>query len=959
MSGSVVHSVVAFVLAFIYLSLLGWLSRWARRSTRAQRWAGHPLLFGMALGVYASTWTFYGSVGFATRYGYGFAAISLGVVLACLAIPLLWDPLARIIRELRLSSVADLFAFRFQSRTVGMVCTLFLLAGLLPYVSLQLRAIGDAALHLSGGKAGAELSLGYTLLLTLFAALVGTDFADPWRHQSGLLVVLAAETLCKLVALLWVGGFVMYEAFGGPSGFLGTLERSPEVLTQLYEPVGKGTFPALVVSAFFAAFLLPRQFHVAFVLRPSRRALNQATWTVPVVLLLLNLPLPLLLVAGQRMTSTHTSPDLYVLLAASSPWVRTVAFLGGVSAASAMVLVSTLALSGMVVHHLWQPFAGGSDLMARTRSIRPLVVLLVILAAFALHTVLPRQGSLVDLGLISFTAVLQLVPPLFGTLFWARASRAGFFCGLAAGVLTWVVTSWLPLFGILPDALAQGGQGGQGAAVLDHGQDVWTSLGVNSICFVLGSLWSPASAKEAAAAVRCRARHSTALVDMPPDSVQALEERITNVLGPETAHAEVERARLELGLPRDEQRIPALVRLAERAQRNLAEALGPLRARTAVFRARTAEDPTLLGAQLWFLEERLAGAAQQSLEQRTYGFLLAALGDLPVGLCAVDSSGRVAVWNQALVTISGVNRDRAMGAPLGQLESPFRELLQEEAVGSREVDLEPGQRPRTLRIHRSRFPDGVLVMFEDLTEEKALQDHLTHHDRLASLGHLAAGVAHEIGNPLSGLLMVAQNLRGELSAGDAPQRLEAILREGRRIEAIVRSLLTFSHRGSTRQRVPIAVLKIVDEAVALVNLGQRGHGRPVEVIIPSELEVHAEPQSLVQVVVNLLTNALDASPPGEAVLVRATGHGGLVLLDVEDQGPGVAPELEPMLFSPFTTTKDPGQGTGLGLAVSLRIAQDHGGDLSYSRTPEGRTRFRLTLPRERPWELAYESHSGG
>lgn len=945
MSGTLANIVMPLVLSFAYLVLLTLLSNWAQSSERAERWVKRPLTFGLALGVYASTWTFYGSVGFATRYGYGFAAISLGVVLSCLAIPMIWAPLSRIVRSQRLSNVADLLAYRFQSRTVGTVVTLFLLAGLLPYVSLQLRAISDAALALAGGTSNLNVGACYTLLIIVFAASVGTHFAAPWRKQTGLLMVLAGETLCKVLALLIVGGHALYDALGGPSGLGATLEAHPELLNQLYEPVQRGTFPALMACTFVAAFMLPRQFHVAFVIQPSSKALRHATWTVPLILLFLNLPLPVLWVAGQQALPAGTSPDLYVLLASSSPVIRTIAFLGGVSAASSMILVSTIALGAMVVNHIWQPFVHGTALVERTHHVRRAVVLLVVALAFVLHMWLPRRGSLVDLGLVSFTAVLQLVPALCATLFWERGSRIGFLCGLAAGITSWVALVWLPLFGYdLPDIhLARF----MGIEPDVHSLSIWISLVANSIAFILGSLWAPPATQEAAAAAVCRARPYPAHLDAPPESVQALEQRVAAVLDADTARIEVERARIQLGLHPEEQGVWPLLRLAERTQRNLAEALGPLRARMAVGDPTRPFDRTaLLGPQLLLLEEHMANDTEQRTAiEHAYAFVLRALGDLPVGLCALDGTERIAVWNQALVVITQISRERALGAPVSALPAPFNALIAEARMGTREENLSCESARRTLRVHRSHFAAGALVIIEDLTEEKALRDSLAHHDRLTSLGQLAAGVAHEIGNPLSGLLMVANNLKDDLPSEDAQLRVAAITREAKRIEGIVRSLLTFCHRGTgeTRRR-ETALSDIVDEAVQLVALGRPGNDTRITLELDSELQVVVDRQAIVQVIVNLVSNALDAAPCGTPVTLHSGHEPQHTYVDVEDQGQGVDPQVEPMLFTPFVTTKDPGRGTGLGLAVSLRIAQEHGGGLHYQRTTRGTTRFRLTLP---------------
>jgi signal transduction histidine kinase len=241
-----------------------------------------------------------------------------------------------------------------------------------------------------------------------------------------------------------------------------------------------------------------------------------------------------------------------------------------------------------------------------------------------------------------------------------------------------------------------------------------------------------------------------------------------------------------------------------------------------------------------------------------------------------------------------------------------------------------------------------VLLMEDLTERKAMDARLAHQDRLASVGRVAAGVAHEIGNPLTAITSVAQNLRYEEDPAEIHARVRLILQQASRIDAIVRALLTFSHAGGEDAgrvpglRVPLAPL--LGEAAQLAHLGRKDADVECMSHCPEGLEVVGDPQRLAQVFVNLLTNAIDASPRGGRVECFAEQQGEHIRVRVVDQGHGISPEMAQRIFEPFFTTKQPGEGTGLGLALVSNIVQEHGGTLELDSRPALGTTFTVTLP---------------
>ncbi len=949
------------VCAALYLLGLAGFAELVERREFLSRLARHPASYGLALGVYATTWSFYGGVGFAVRQGYVFLAVHLGVVVSCSAIPVLWRPLASLVRRQRFQSVADLLAFRFQSQAVGVLVTTFLVLASLPYLSLQLRAMVETGAQLAPDRSPRWLGLIYAGLLSLFAAGLGARWAEAsgsgGGRRAGLLMTLALESVVKCVILIVVGLVALLRVFEGPAGLDAWLRAHPEVLADLFAPVHESGWLAIGFAAFMAAFLLPRQFHVAFVERPTDRALRHATWILPTLLLALNLPLPVLYWAGLATAPTGLRPDLWIAEFAGRHGLGVVVFLGGVSAASAMSVIACVALSGMIVNHIVQPLVGQRRILERHTSVRRTVIVALVFAGFFLHLWSP-PSSLVDLGLVSFAAVAQLAPGVLATLLWPRATRRGLVVGLCAGILVWAALAFGPMIG-----------GGAGASSADgFAGALWLSLLANIAGFALGSLSERPRAAEQAAAAAC-ARREPAGVRAPVFvDVAELRERLAEALDAMLADAELERALVELGLEADEQRPLRLRELAETVERNLAERVGPLAAR-ALVSGRDADVGTQLAAELRFFElrgARMSGSRRERALELVRRYLSRVLADMPLAVCSVDGEGEIVVWNRALAELTRLGGASVIGGRLADLPEPWAALFcaAVATTGQQEHRItRPGAGPRIVRLSSMRLAEadaseqvGAVLTVEDLSERRALLAELGHRDRLSSIGRLSAGIAHEVLNPLMGIMMIARNVSRELERGsdpaelELPARLAMVVGEGERIERIVRSLLTFS-RGHTHghelelSREQVEVAGVVDDAINLARLARRARRLDFVAELEPGLVIFADRHRLLQVLVNLLTNAVDASPEAaQVVVVRATRpEAGGVEIEVLDEGCGIDPALVDRVFEPFFTTKEPGEGTGLGLAVSYRIVAEHGGALRWRRRAPRGTTFTLTL----------------
>ena len=971
--GHLYFAAVAY-LAILFLVAYAVDQNWIPRSI-----ARHPATYVLSLGVYATSWTYYGSVGFANSQGYNFLTIYLGVTLAFVVTPFLLQPILRLTREYQLSSLADLFAFRFRSQLAGVLVTLFMLAGTLPYIALQIRAVTESLSILTDQAATNDLALGFCITLTAFAILFGARHISPRDKHEGLVVAIAFESLVKLLALMMVGLFALFGVFGGFSGLDQWLVDHPEALTALYEPVKEGPWTTFIVLSFAAAFLLPRQFHMTFAENIDERTLPIASWGFPLYLLLLNLSIPIVLWAGSSLGGP-TEPDYYVLgitLQSGNALLPTLAFLGGVSAASAMMIVTTLALAAMCLNHLLLPASYPDPKLDIYRWLlwgRRILIAIIIFTGYFFAQLLEKHQGLVQLGLISFVAVAQFLPGVVGLLYWPRATRWGFIAGLLGGGVVWAMTLLIPL---LQDAGFLVSNLDPTRLMETTGQDKWTfstfwSLVVNGVLFVGVSIITRPSREEQDAANAC-CRHilvpmSGALTAFSPDQYR---EQLSRYMGESAADKEVSQSLSDLGMGNTERRPAQLRRLRDQIERNLSGLVGPQMARMFVEtplkmsnRARVA-----LADGMRFIEERveesrieLQGLAAELDALRRYHRQI--LQDLPLGVCSLGPNQEIVVWNLAMEILSGIERNEVLATPIQELPAPWGKLFSE-FIGTKDRHLHKQKistdgQIRWLNLHKAAIETpaqrrasehqdgrtGMVLLVEDLTDLQLLEDELMHSERLASIGRLAAGVAHEIGNPVTGIACLAQNLRDESDTGVMHESVTQILQQTQRIGDIVHSLVSFSHGGmpdgSTITRFNLCAC--IEEALRLVRLSDTGKQVECRNQCDSRIDVQGDRQRLIQVFVNLLTNACDASEPGGLVSVETLQESDRIRIDIADGGCGIPEKIQEQIFEPFFTTKEPGKGTGLGLPLVYSIVQDHGGSIQIESKPGQGTRFIIRLP---------------
>jgi Na+/proline symporter/signal transduction histidine kinase len=962
---SAAYLLVLFGVAWI--SERGIVPRWLVR---------HPLTYTLSLGVYASAWAFYGSVGLAYQYGFGFLSIYLGVSGAFLLAPVLLYPILRITRTYQLSSLADLFAFRFRSTWAGALTTVFMLTGVLPLLALQIQAVADSIGILTGEPVQQRVALSFCALIILFTILFGARHATARKKHEGLVFAIAFESLIKLLTLGAIGLYALYGVFGGPQALELWLLENQATLAAMHTPLQEGPWRTLLLVFFASAIVMPHMFHMTFTENLNPRALVSASWALPLFLLLLSLTVPLILWASLRVGAT-TNPEYFTLglgLAVNSQTLALLAYIGGLSASSGVIIVTTLALSGMVLNHLvlplYQPPAEG-NIYRWLKWTRRALIIAIILAGYGFYLLLGGEQNLASLGIVAFVATLQFLPGVLSVLYWPTANRRGFIAGLLTGVGVWLVGMLLPLVGNL-----EGFYRPLLSMIYVLDDTSWHmaaigSLAANVLVFTLVSLFSQTSAEEKSAAQACavdnvrRPQRRELLVVSPQDFATQL----AKPLGAKTAQREVEQALHDLHLPFDEHRPYALRRLRDRLEANLSGLMGPSVAQEILeaflpyksgSKDYVTEDIHFIESRLEDYHSRLTGLAAELDTLRRYH--RQTLQELPMGVCSLAKDQEILMWNRAMEDLTDIPAQRVVGSRLETIGTPWSELLTG-FVNQPDKHLHKQRLPldgqtRWLNLHKAAIDEpltpgnsGLVVLMEDLTETQLLEDKLVHSERLASIGRLAAGVAHEIGNPITGIACLAQNLREEREDDTELSEISSqIIEQTKRVSRIVQSLMNFAHAGGHQPTdEPVSLADVAQDAIGLLALNKRSVDVQFFNLCAAEHRVEGDRQRLVQVLINLLSNARDASPPHGIIRVRSEVCEHTVELIVEDEGSGIPKAIMDRLFEPFFTTKDPGKGTGLGLALVYSIVEEHYGQITIDSPadPEHQrgTRIRVTLPR--------------
>ena len=921
--------VIAFSFGYLVL-LFGVAYAAERRSAARKSLVSNPYIYALSMAVYCTAWTYYGSVGRAAHSGLQFVGIYLGPTLLAPAWWLVLRKIIRVSRQQRLTSIADFISARYgKSAGLGALVTVVCVLGIIPYIALQIKAIATSFVTITGSGAGgpaATTALYTTGALAVFTILFGVRSVEATERHEGIVLAVAVESLLKLVAFLVLGGFVTFGLF---HGFADVFDQAAAVpaLRQLFTLRGAGTSGAewftLLVLSMSAVLLLPRQFQVAVVENVDENHLRKAMWLFPLYLIIINLfVLPIAFGGMLRLGNTGLDADTYVLalpLATGHSWLALLTYLGGLSAASSMIIVETIALSVMMSNHLLMP------LLVRVPSARPegqtrwfaylgrvalesrrLAVVLVLLLAYGYYAEVGKQLPLVNTGLVSFAAVAQFVPAVLGGLYWKGGTRRGATAGLLAGFGIWFFTLVLPaLVGpgrFLPDSVLTAGLGGvaalrpfalfglEGLDYLSHGL-FWSWLFNFGLYVGLSLAWPPTALE---------LRQADVFVDV--FTRRSLAEEVTGWPG-RTPFPDVRALLLGfLGKKRTNQALRAFTdRFPDAMPEAKATASTPETfvrpfAPSPVQPLHETADPRLLN----YAEKLLAGS----------------LGPASARMLVASVAGAEEISYDSVV---GILRESQ------QLLEANRQLQKQ----SRQLQ---------------RLTDELRAAYDQLQALDQRKDEFLYT------------VTHELRTPLTSIRALAEILADNPDLAE-PERQNFQLTIGREAERLTRlislvlDLEKFESGQATLDRTPVPVAGLVAEALDAVGQLLRDKHIALHIDTPADLPVlSADRDRLMQVLVNLISNAIKACRADGTgrIAVLAWPAADVLLLCIEDNGRGISPAAQHLIFDKFyqaqnQTTRKP-EGTGLGLAITRKIVELHHGRIWVESAVEQGARFFVELP---------------
>jgi signal transduction histidine kinase/Na+/proline symporter len=850
----------------------------------------------------------------------------------------------------------------------------------IPYFALQFKAVGMSVGVLSGQPPAAQWfvdpALYVALMLAVFAILFGTRRIDATEHHRGMVLAIALESLVKLVAFVAIGLFALWH-LPGTDDFTARVAAGLHAFTAPQLPAG---FLAQTLLGFLAIICLPRQFHVAVVECQDPADLQPARWMFMGYLALVSAMVLPIALAGQAMPGADAmSADSHVLtlpLAHGHEWLALMAYIGGLSAATGMVIVASVALSTMVSNDLVVPLLlrrgllhHGADIEQRVLLIRRIAIIVLALLAFAYHRHALGQQVLAQHGLLAFAAVAQFAPALIGGLYWRGASRIGAYAGLLTGALLWAWCLLLPALlqtdGAPPAWMLDGpfGQrwlrpeslfGLSGWDPLTHGV-FWSLLG-NIAMFVFMSMRHRPLLQDQLAAADYLDPYAHRPMLAPGGWVGKVRgsELLTlaeRILGEQHArrafqeYASQQQHRWEPEQPADR----ALVQFTERL---LASALGAASARstlTSVLRGSGME----LGEVVSLLDET-SHALRFNRE-----ILTTTLENIPHGVSVVDADMRLVAWNRRyqqlfeypdgmlyvgrpVADLMRWNAERGeMGT--GDIEAQIERRLEHLRAGLPHVFERVRANGQVIELLGRALPGGGYVTsYSDITDYKrverelrevneTLEQRVEQRTREAeaaqqSKTRFLAAISHDVLQPLHAARLFTSAMN---EGGDAEEqarlasRVDASLRAA---EELLDGLLDVSRLDAgvlQPQWSDFDATELLRELQAQYAPTAAQRGLALRIHAPEVLPVRSDRRLLRRALQNFIGNALRYAQSG-GVLLAARRRGDGVSLEVWDTGPGIPANHLEQIFEEFHRYDQPGErgqrGLGLGLSICQRIS---------------------------------------
>jgi Na+/proline symporter/signal transduction histidine kinase len=883
---------IVITVAFLYLCLLFSIAYWGdKRSDENRSLIANPYIYSLSIAVYCTSWTFYGSVGRAASSGVGFLPIYIGPTLTFILGWFLIRKIIRISKTNRITSIADFIASRYgKSPYLGGLVTIIAVIGIMPYISLQLKAVSTSFSVLvqypeiiMPGNLGsvpifADTAFYVAFFMAAFAILFGTRHIDASEHHEGMVLAIAFESVIKLLAFMAVGLFVTFGVYDGFGDIFSRAQNSPE-LTKLFTIEGMGgygSWASLTILSMAAIIFLPRQFQVTVVENVNESHLKKAFWLFPLYLFLINIfVLPIAFGGLLQFPDGGVNADTFVLtlpMARQQEALALFAFIGGLSAATGMVIVATIALSTMVSNDLVMPvllrinklhLSRRVNLTGLILNIRRTTIALMLLLGYVYVRLIGDSYALVSIGLVSFTAAAQFAPAIIGGVFWKGASRAGAFAGLGGGFLCWIYTLLLPSFarsGWLSESFITNGPfdiallkpyalfGLHGLDPISHAL-FWTML-VNVGLYLCVSLFTSQSIVERSQAIL-----------------------FVDVFKKTTAGHGFWQGNVTIG------EIKNLV----------ARFVGEQRMKSVFYKFEHS------------LEQKLEDSHQASAETVAFGErqLAGAIG---------AASARIMIASVVRKEVHDMDEMMQIVDEASQLIEYSRQLEEKSAL-----------------------------------LESASKDLKSANERLQELDKLKDGfvstVSHELRTPLTSIRSFSEIINGspDMPVEQRQEFIGIIVTESERLTRLIDDVLDIAKMESGKLEWQMKVLDprdVIKVAIdATVGLFPRGGNVTLQTDIPESLQtVNVDADRLAQVLINLISNAAKFCDNTDGkVWIMAKVEEGYLNVSVRDNGPGIDPRDHQKVFERFqqvgSQMKGKPKGTGLGLPICLEIIHHFCGEL--------------------------------
>lgn len=953
-------------------------------------------VYSLSLAVYCTSWTFFGAVGQAAGQLWSFLPIYLGPIIVLLFAPWVLEKMVMISKQENITSIADFIAARYgRSQSLAVVVALICLVGVLPYIALQLKGIVLGVNLLTGAELsqsrGQDTALIVSLVLAVFTVLFGTRNLDVTEHHRGMVLAIAFESLVKLLAFLAVGAFVTWGLFDGFTDLWHQARQAPE-LNEFWSQTVSWPFMLVQTGLAMAAIAcLPRQFHVAVVENNDPADLRLARWVFPAYLVLAALFVVPIALAGQLHLSDGVLPDSFVIslpLAEAHPALALLAFIGGASAATGMVIVASVALSTMISNDMLLPL-----LLRRQSAERPfeafrhwmlsarrVSILIILLLAYVCYRLLGTNASLATIGQLSFAAIAQLGPAMFGALVWKQANRRGVFAGLGAGCLVWFYSLVLPLvaggmrwsldsFPLLPELLYYP----VGIEIDPLTRGVLLSLAANWAIFGLVSWFSRTRVSEHWQAGRFIGLDTGA----KSSGRNLLAVQVADLMALAARFVGEERARqsfVRFAYQQDRPFNPSLNADTEwiaHTERLLAGVLGASSTR-AVVRA------AIEGREMQVEDVvRIVDEASEVL-QFNRALLQGAIENITQGISVIDQNLRLVAWNhrylelfeypegligvgRPIADIIRHNAERGLCGP-GGVESHVTRRLHWMRQGNAHTSERLFPNGRVIELIGNPMPGGGFVMsFTDITAfrqaEQALKEanegleqrvierthelsqlnqalgeaKATAEAANASKTRFLAAVSHDLMQPLNAARLFSAALAHQQDAlpreaCELVRHLDSSLRSA---EDLITDLLDISRLESGRitpERHVFPLGQLFDALGAEFKVLAQEQGVDFR-LVNCQQRIDSDPRLLRRVLQNFLTNAFRYAKGH--VLLGARREGQHLRLEVWDRGPGIPEDKRKVIFEEFKrldshqTRAEKGLGLGLAIADGLCRVLDH------------------------------------